>query len=127
MTITPPLAPRESVRNISVKLCFRPLPTDAGRPFLMGEIRARGLRWKEKSMPLARYGVLKGHAIERRLGQGNDPHYEVHIISDDVSYRIAVNVESKESPHEVQYLVDDNFQHPITAGLLGLPLGFTAL
>jgi uncharacterized protein YukJ len=78
-------------------------------------------------MPLKRYGVLKGHAIERRLGQGDSPHYQIHLIDNETDYRIAVNVESKESPHEVQYLVDDTFRHPITADLRELPLGFTEL
>jgi uncharacterized protein YukJ len=78
-------------------------------------------------MPLKRYGVLKGHAIERRLGQGDSPHFQIHLIDDETDYRIAVNVESKESPHEVQYLVADAFRHPITTDLRELPLGFTEL
>jgi uncharacterized protein YukJ len=78
-------------------------------------------------MPLKQYGVLKGQAIERRLGQGKSPHYQIHLIDDETDYRIAVNVLSKLSPHEVEYLVDDRFQHPITAELRELRLGFTEL
>ena len=78
-------------------------------------------------MPLKRYGVLKGRPIRRMIGQGSSPHYQIHIIDETVDYRIAVNVKSKESPSELEYLVEDEFHHPVTAGLPGLPLGFTSL
>ncbi|MEQ6342299.1 MAG: DUF2278 family protein [Gammaproteobacteria bacterium] len=78
-------------------------------------------------MSLQRYGVLKGRAIDRRLGQGESPHYQVHIVDEGTDYRIAVNVKSQQSPSELEYLVDDAFQHPVTAGLVDLPLGFTPL
>ena len=38
-----------------------------------------------------------------------------------VHFRIAVNVKSKSAPSELLYLVDDDFQHPITAALEALP------
>lgn len=78
-------------------------------------------------MSLKRYGVLKGRAIDRRLGQGEGPHYQVHIVDEGTDYRIAVNVKSKQSPSELEYLVDDAFQHPVTADLVDLPFGFTLL
>lgn len=78
-------------------------------------------------MPLEKYGVLKGRAIGRRLGEGASPHYQIHIIDDDLDYRIAVNVKSKLSPSELLYLVDDRFRHPILTPLGELPLGFTPL
>ncbi len=78
-------------------------------------------------MPLTRYGVLKGRAIQRRLAQANNPHYQVHIIDDDTDYRIAVNVKSKLAPSELEYLVDPAFVHPVTALLPDLALGFTPL
>jgi uncharacterized protein YukJ len=78
-------------------------------------------------MPLKRYGILKGRPIRRIIGQGSSPHYQIHMIDETTDYRIAVNVKSKESPSELEYLVDDEFHHPITAGLVGLPLGFTLL
>ena len=65
-------------------------------------------------MALRAYGVLKGKAIEVRLGAGQSPHYQVRIIDDTTDYRIAVNVKSQLPPSEVEYIVLENFQHPIT-------------
>jgi uncharacterized protein YukJ len=78
-------------------------------------------------MPLKRYGVLKGHPIERRLGAGSSPHYQVRLVDENDDYRIAINVKSQLSPSEVEYLIDDRFNHPLTNTLLDLPLGFTPL
>ena len=76
-------------------------------------------------MPLARYGVLKGKAIDaKREDNQSTPHYQVHILAGGVHYRIAVNVKSQKSPSELLYLVNDNFQHPITAHLPDLTEGF---
>jgi uncharacterized protein YukJ len=76
-------------------------------------------------MPLARYGVLKGKAIDaKREDNQSTPHYQVHILAGGVHYRIAVNVKSQASPSELLYLVNDNFQHPITAHLPDLTEGF---
>jgi uncharacterized protein YukJ len=73
------------------------------------------------------YGVLKGYAVDRRLGQGSSPHYQIHIVDTDSDYRIAINVRSTIAPYDVEYLVDDRFTHPITTELQDLPLGFTRL
>jgi len=78
-------------------------------------------------MPLQRYGVLKGRAVGRRLGAGSSPHYQVHIVDETTDYRIAINVRSQLSPSDLEYLVDEQFDHPILGGLGGLPLGFTTL
>jgi uncharacterized protein YukJ len=79
-------------------------------------------------MPLKQYGVLKGRAIDAQREDGaNTPHYQIHMVANDVHYRIAVNVQSQESPSELLFLVDDDFQHPITAELSNLPLDFTPL
>jgi uncharacterized protein YukJ len=78
-------------------------------------------------MPLSAYGVLKGKAIEVRLGAGQSPHYQVRIIDNTTDYRIAINVKSQVSPSEVEYLVVENYQHPILDAVLQLPLGFTKL
>lgn len=45
------------------------------------------------AVPLRSYGVLKGKAIEVRLGAGQSPHYQVRVIDDTTDYRIAVNDE----------------------------------
>ena len=78
-------------------------------------------------MPLTNYGVLKGRPIAKKLGSGSSPHYQVHIIDDETDYRIAVNVKSKLSPSELEYLVVDNFEHPILDDLPALEVGFTEL
>ena len=78
-------------------------------------------------MPIAKYGVLVGRAIQNRLGTGDSPHYQIEMADDDTDYRIAVNVKSQESPSEVEFLVDEHFQHPIldklpaTSGFHPLP------
>jgi uncharacterized protein YukJ len=78
-------------------------------------------------MPLKNYGILKGKAIEVRPGAGQSPHYQVYIVDDTTDYRIAINVQSKLSPSELEYLIDDRFDHPITALLEEVPLGFTKI
>lgn len=79
-------------------------------------------------MPLKHYGVLKGKAIgAERETEPKSPHYQVHIQAGSVQYRIAVNVKSQLSPSELLFLVNDDFQHSITASLPGLPIGFTPL
>lgn len=78
-------------------------------------------------MPLHHYGVLKGRPIDRQLGSGQNPHYQVHMVDDTVDYRIAINVRSKLAPSEVEYLVDTNFQHPIINQVSELPMGWFPL
>ncbi len=78
-------------------------------------------------MPLKNYGVLKGRAIERKLGEGQTPHYQVLLSDGNIKYRIAINVKSKQSPSELLYFVDENFDHPIIKGLVGLKNGFNHL
>ena len=79
-------------------------------------------------MPLSNYGVLKGKAIgAKREDDQSSPHYQVHILAGTEHSRIAVNVKSVARPSELLFLVDDNFQHPLTARLPELPDGFTPL
>lgn len=79
-------------------------------------------------MPLKRYGVLKGRAIDdTREEDQTSPHYQVHIQAGSTHYRIAVNVKSQVSPSELLFLVDDDFQHPLTATLPDLGDEFTLL
>ncbi|HMS83576.1 MAG TPA: DUF2278 family protein [Nitrospira sp.] len=79
-------------------------------------------------MPLKRYGVLKGKAIAaKREEDQSSPHYQVHIQAGSTQYRIAVNVKSQLSPSELLFLVNDDFQHPITANLPSLEDEFTLL
>ncbi len=78
-------------------------------------------------MPLKNYGVLKGRAIDSKLGEGQTPHYQVLIADGEVKHRIAINVKSKLSPSELLYLVNDKFDHPILKGLIELKNGFHRL
>ncbi|MGW4893106.1 DUF2278 family protein [Kitasatospora sp. NPDC004240] len=70
-------------------------------------------------MPLRNYGVLAARAVDRhREGGADTPHYELHLRDDSgTEYRAAVNVRSKVAPHELMYIVVDDFRHPLT-GLL---------
>jgi uncharacterized protein YukJ len=81
----------------------------------------------EGTVALRSYGVLKGKAIEVRLGAGQSPHYQVRIVDETTDYRIAVNVKSQLPPSDVEYVVLENFQHPITAIVEPFATGFTAL
>ena len=74
-------------------------------------------------MPLNRYGVLKGKAIDMKNGQGSSPHFQVKISDDDL-FRIAINVKSQVEPSTVLYYADDNFDHPILKELVELSFGF---
>jgi uncharacterized protein YukJ len=65
-------------------------------------------------MPIARYGVLIGRPLHGVPGRGTNAHYQVHVVDRTTEYRIAVNVKSQLAPSEVEYLVDDDFRHPIT-------------
>jgi len=76
---------------------------------------------------LRSYGVLKGKAIEVRLGAGQSPHYQVRLISDSEDYRIAVNVKSQLAPSDLEFILIERFEHPITPIVEGLPKGFTKL
>src|SRR5687767_5644760 len=78
-------------------------------------------------MALHSYGVLKGKAIEVRLGAGQSPHYQVRLVDDTTDYRIAINVKSSLSPSDLEYVVLEHYQHPITGLVEGLGLGFTRL
>ena len=78
-------------------------------------------------MPIAKYGLLVGRPLHGVPGRGTNAHYQVHVVDDTTEYRIAVNVKSQLAPSEVEYLVDDDFRHPITAALRGRALGFYRL
>ena len=78
-------------------------------------------------MPLHSYGVLKGKAVEVRLGAGQSPHYQVRLVDDTTDYRIAINVKSQVSPSELEFAVVEHFTHPTTALVEGMARGFTLL
>jgi uncharacterized protein YukJ len=74
-------------------------------------------------MPLDRYGVLIGQALERRReGAADTPHFQIRVAGEQ--HRIAVNVQSQQSPSELLYLVDDDLRHPVTTALEALAPGW---
>lgn len=77
-------------------------------------------------MPLKKYGVLKGIAVDRRFATKSNAHYQVKLVDEDDEWRIAVNVQSADKS-EVEYLIIPDFEHPITKLLETYPLGFTEL
>ncbi|MDH3443345.1 MAG: YukJ family protein [Deltaproteobacteria bacterium] len=78
-------------------------------------------------MALKNYGVLKARPIDRRLGFGASPHYQIHLVDNSADYRIAVNVKSKKSPSELLYLIIENYVHPLLDDFKELPAGFTSI
>lgn len=51
-------------------------------------------------MSIPHYGVLKARPIDRRLGAGQTPHYQIRAVAGGEHYRIAINVKSRKSPSE---------------------------
>lgn len=80
-------------------------------------------------MTLKSYGVLAGQVRARHREAAGDgtPHYQIHLAAAGQDFRIAVNVKSQESPSELLYLVDEEFTHPITEVLAGMPPGWNSL
>jgi uncharacterized protein YukJ len=78
-------------------------------------------------MPLRSYGVLRGSVIGHRLASGANAHFQLHVVDDAAHYRIAVNVESKLAPSELEYLIDSNFRHPVLDAVTALSAGWNPL
>lgn len=78
-------------------------------------------------MSLKNYGVLRGSVIDHRFASGANAHFQLHVVDDATHYRIAVNVDSKLEPSELEYLVDSNFRHPVLDAVAALPAGWNPL
>lgn len=79
-------------------------------------------------MPISNYSVLKGRANAKAIDQGQQaPHYHVLIESAEGTAHVAVNMRSTLERAPLLYLLDDDFRHPLTQRLIGLPDGFTRL
>ncbi|WP_077730061.1 MULTISPECIES: DUF2278 family protein [unclassified Methylocaldum] len=78
-------------------------------------------------MPLKNYGVLRATPVDRHLGTGDNPHYQILAVDDQDRYRLAVNVKSKLWPSELSYLIVPHFRHPITESLEQLEPGWHKL
>src|ERR1051326_8558467 len=73
-------------------------------------------------MPIPKYAVLVGRAVDRRFATVKSNHYEIKISAAGQSYRIAVNVQSADGS-EVLYAMRDPFAHPMLAQLGALADG----
>jgi uncharacterized protein YukJ len=73
--------------------------------------------------------MLSGAVVDtRREDDSDSPHYQIHLVDDsDTHFRVAVNVQSAETPSELLYLVDEDFRHPVTAALQDSTSGWTPL
>ncbi|WP_439530056.1 DUF2278 family protein [Pannonibacter sp.] len=76
-------------------------------------------------MALKNYGLLKGIASAMTLDDDDSPHIEIRIEALGTSYRIAVNVRSKQAPHDLLFDIQHSFAHPILSELKQLPAGIT--
>ena len=72
-------------------------------------------------MSLKHYGVLKASPVDRRLGTGENSHYQILVVDDNDRYRLAVNVKSKQAPSELMYLIVETLpaSHHRAPGSLG--------
>ncbi|WP_343713840.1 YukJ family protein [Inquilinus sp.] len=78
-------------------------------------------------MALERYTVLKGRPTDRRLAAEGSTHYHIRIDDGARDHRVAVNVQGSSWPSAVEYVLDPDFEHPVTERLERLPLGLTAI
>nr|WP_281283462.1 DUF2278 family protein [Modestobacter excelsi] len=60
-------------------------------------------------------------------GWDRQPALQVRVQGGDATFRLAVNVLSRQSPSELLYLADEAFAHPVLDAVLRLPDVFTPL
>jgi uncharacterized protein YukJ len=75
-------------------------------------------------MSLENYGILKGRPKDCKRGKGKNAHYQILVHDGKNEHRVAVNVNSRVTPSELLYFVDDNFIHPIIEKLQNLEMGY---
>ncbi|WP_342423826.1 YukJ family protein [Paenibacillus sp. FSL E2-0178] len=81
-------------------------------------------------MPLNPYGVLKGkiiRGIPAPTTRDSTPHYHAVVKADGREYKLAINVQSREQPSELLYLVGDKFNSEQITHLQSLKDGFTKI
>lgn len=81
-------------------------------------------------MPVKKYGVLKGIAIEKEEERDDleSPHYQILMIGEEnIKYRIAVNSKSIEEQPELLYLVDEKFNASVITILPKMNNGYTPI
>src|SRR5688572_19504588 len=83
-------------------------------------------RTRSRTMPLSKgYAVLKGNVIAGVRAKPGSDHYSVHVIDEQLDYRIAINIRSNAQNFgkDLWFYLDEDFHHPILASLKELPLG----
>jgi uncharacterized protein YukJ len=76
------------------------------------------------------YGVLKGTAVQYKRDDDQDPHSELLMNVEGVSFRIAINVRSSRGPVQkrlIEYLILPDIKHPIVDLSRELPEGWNDL
>lgn len=77
-------------------------------------------------MGAKRYCVLKGRPRDLALDADHKPHIEIKVAADGW-YRVAVNAQSIQPPHELLFHSVDPFENRMTKALTALPDGMTDL
>src|SRR5664279_3644313 len=75
-------------------------------------------------MAIVGYGVLVGRVVGVSAAKKKSPHYEI-LIAAKQKFRIAINIASDGEPHDVLYLVDQDYRHELLDKLRQLGDGFT--
>ena len=77
-------------------------------------------------MPRKRYCVLKGRPVNLALDDDEKPHIEIKVAARG-DYRVAVNAQSTQPPHELLFTAVDPFEHTMLRQMHALPYGLTDL
>ncbi|MEW5802959.1 MAG: DUF2278 family protein [bacterium] len=88
------------------------------------------LKTTRKEVFMKNYGVLKGRAVKFDRDNDKDPHSELLMDVQGVSYRIAINVRSSRGPNYkrlVEYLIMHDIGHPVVDSARKLPFGWNDL
>ncbi len=79
-------------------------------------------------MAIGGYGVLAGTAVEAKLaGKIGKPHFQIQLEVQEICHRVAVNVMSDQSPSELLFLLEPDYDHALLSDLPDLGDGYTAL
>lgn len=76
------------------------------------------------------YGVLRGTAVQYERDNDQDPHSELLMNVEGVSFRIAINVRSSRGPVQkrlIEYLIMHDIKHPVVDRARELPTGWNDL
>lgn len=85
-------------------------------------------------MALPLYGVLVGTITgklnspeAKKKSPGGSPHFQILVEAKGIKYRIAINVKSDQKPPDLQFYLDDNYDHPVLSEIKALSPGYTKL